>query len=77
MQHPFITDLSNKTMEELQEAIGSITNKLTFSYRTRNQPLIAQLSMALDSYRAEYTKRMEEMYSKQNNNYVNQIKINK
>lgn len=75
MQHPFITDLSDKTMEELQEAISSITSKLTFSYRTRNQPLISQLSMALDSYRAEYGRRMDEMYSKQN--YTNQIKINK
>jgi hypothetical protein len=66
MQHPFITDLSNKSLEELQETISGLTNKLTFAYRTGNGPLINQLLMCIDSYKAEYSKKMDEIMKKQN-----------
>jgi hypothetical protein len=31
-----------------------------------NQPLINQMQMVIESYNAEYQKRMDEMYKKQN-----------
>lgn len=65
MQHPFINNLSEKTLEELQNTISSLTGKLTFAYRTGNGPLIHQLHMAIESYKAEYMKKMDEMVSKQ------------
>lgn len=65
MQHPFINNLSEKTLEELQSTISSLTGKLTFAYRTGNGPLIHQLHMAIESYKAEYMKKMDEMVSKQ------------
>jgi len=66
MEHPFIHDLSSKTIEELQETIGKLTTKLTFAYRTGNGPLISQLQMALESYRKESGKKLDELLNKQN-----------
>lgn len=68
MQHPFIHDLSDKSLEELQSTLSSLGNKLTFAYRTGNGPLIHQLQMVMESYRTEYLKKMDEMIKKQNIN---------
>ena len=72
MLHPFINDLSDKSLDDLQNAITGLNSKLSFAYRTGNRPLINQLQMAMESYRAEYTKRMDEAIAKQNT----QSKIN-
>jgi hypothetical protein len=75
MEHPFINNLSEKSLEQLQTTISTLHNKLTFAYRTGNRPLINQIQMALDSYRNAYQKKMDEMIGKQNS--LNQIKITK
>jgi hypothetical protein len=75
MQHPFINDLSDKSLDELQSAINGLTTKLTFAYRTQNGALIHQLHMVMDSYRAEYNKRMDELLNKQKDQ--NKINIQK
>lgn len=66
MQHPFINDLSDKTLEELQNTISSLHSKINFAYRTGNTALIQQLLMAIDSYKTEYSKKMDDMIKKQN-----------
>lgn len=66
MEHPFVNNLNDKTLEELQTTIGDLTNKLTFAYRTQNSSLIHQLTMVLESYKNEYSKKMDEMIGKQN-----------
>ena len=74
MEHPCLasTDLEGKTIEELQDSIGNIMNKLTFAYRTNNGPLIHQLQMVLESYRTQYFKKMDEVFAKQKlNNQIN------
>jgi hypothetical protein len=73
MTHPFINDLSGKSLEDLQETISGLNKKLTFAYRMGNQPLIHQLHMALDSYRVEYSKKMDDLMKKQ----TSQINIQK
>lgn len=65
MQHPFINNLSEKTLEELQTTITGLMDKLTFAYRTGNGPLIHQLNMALESYKSAYSQKMDEMMNKQ------------
>lgn len=75
MKHPFINDLSDKSLEQLQETMNGLTSKLTFAYRTQNGPLIHQLNMAIESYRTEYNKKMDEIMKKQNNQ--NKINIQK
>jgi hypothetical protein len=64
--HPFINNLSDKKLEELQTTISDLTGKLNFAYRTGNGPLIHQIQMVIDSYKAEYQKKMDEMIKKQN-----------
>jgi len=73
MQHPFITDLKNKSMEELLKTIADLNQKLNFSYRTQNGALIKQLQMALESYNVEYKSRMDEIYKK--NKLDNKINV--
>ena len=66
MQHPFIHDLSGKSMEELQNTIQDLSEKLNFVYRSQIGPMIKQMQMVMESYRAEYAKRIDDIYKKQN-----------
>jgi len=75
MQHPFINDLSDKSMEDLQNTIQDLTKKLNFVYRQQNGPMISQMMMVLESYKSEYSKRIDEIYKKQN--LQNKINISK
>jgi hypothetical protein len=75
MQHPFITSLTDKSIEELETSINDLTKKLTIVYRMQNQAMIQQIQMVLESYKTEYSRRMDEMYKKQN--LGSKIKISK
>lgn len=75
MEHPFINDISNKSLEELQTTISTLTSKLNFAYRSQNSPLIHQLQMALESYKSAYSKKMDDLIKKQN--ITAQVKIDK
>ena len=66
MQHPFINNLSDKSLEDLQTVVTSLNNKLSFAYRTGNRPLINQLLMALESYKTEYNIKMDALIDKKN-----------
>jgi hypothetical protein len=68
MEHPFLnkSDLKEMSTEQLQEQMASLTNKLTFAYRTGNGPLIHQLQMVLETYRNQFTTKMDELFEKQN-----------
>jgi hypothetical protein len=68
MEHPFLNkaDLKEMSTEQLQEQMASLTNKLTFAYRTGNGPLIHQLQMVLETYRNQFTTKMDELFEKQN-----------
>lgn len=74
MEHPFLPSVSlkEKSIEDLQSTINTLTQKLTFAYRTRNGALIGQLQMVLESYRNEYNRKMDELINKHNvNNRIN------
>lgn len=73
--HPMIGDLSGKTMEELQETINNLNNKMVFMSRMHNQTMMNQLIMALNSYRNEYAKRQEELWNKKQDKLVGKIDI--
>ena len=66
MEHPFITSLSDKSLEDLQTSISDLTKKLNFAYSMQNGPMIHQISMVLESYKAEHNKKMDEIMKKQN-----------
>lgn len=65
MEHPFINDISDKNLEELQNTVADLNTKLSFAYRTGNQPLIHQLQMVIESYRNQMNKKMDEIFAKQ------------
>lgn len=67
MEHPFLTsvDVADNSLEQLQDKITDLNNKLTFAYRTNNGPLIHQVQMVIESYRNAYNKKMDELISKQ------------
>lgn len=65
MEHPFINDISDKSIEDLQEAITSLNNKLRFAYSNGNSAMIHQIQMVLESYRSQLSKKMDELFSKQ------------
>lgn len=75
MEHPFIHNLQDKSLEDLQTSISELSGKLNFAYRTGNSPLINQINMALESYRSAYNKKMNELIDKQKVNM--QIKVDK
>jgi hypothetical protein len=75
MEHPFLNkaDLKEMSTEQLQEQMTSLNSKLTFAYRMGNGPLIHQLQMVLETYRNQFTSKMDELFEKQN--IKNQINI--
>lgn len=75
MQHPFIQNLEDKTIEELQKTISQLNSRLFQASRSLHPTLVPQIQMALESYNAEYHKRMDEIYKKQN--LDNKINISK
>jgi len=75
MEHPFIHNLQDKSLEELQTTISNLTTKLNFAYRSGNSPLINQINMAIESYKSAYNKKMNELIDKQKVNM--QIKVDK
>ncbi len=68
MEHPFVkqSDLKELSLEQLQEKMSTLMQNLTFAYRSGNGPLIQQAQMILESYKAQYQKRMDELFEKQN-----------
>ena len=66
MKHPFINNLEEKSLDELQKNISDLTARLMQASRIRHPSLIPQIQMALESYKSEYNKRMDEIYKKQN-----------
>jgi len=76
MEHPFISDLSKLSMDDLQEKISELNKRLAFVARMNNTSMYGQLLMVIDSYNNEYNKRMNEMYKKYNLNNTIQI-VNK
>jgi hypothetical protein len=65
MEHPFISSLADKTLEELQGSITDLNKKLNFAYRMQNSAMIHQLNMVIESYRKEYGRKMDDMLAKQ------------
>jgi hypothetical protein len=65
MEHPFINDLSDKSLEDLQETLSGLTTKIMFAQNSGNQPLVNQLRMVINSYQAEHKKKLDFLFAKQ------------
>lgn len=60
MEHPLISDAADLSLDELQARITDLTKKLAWAQR-HNQHLGAQINMAIESYRAAYQLKMDEI----------------
>ena len=77
MMHPLIgaEQVTGKTTDELQETISKLTKQLSFASRTNNYAMSNQILMALNNYRAEYSRRMEEQWAAESNKSEEKINI--
>jgi hypothetical protein len=57
MEHPLISNLDGLSLEQLQERISELTNKLGIAARSGNGHLCNQLRMALESYQTKYNEK--------------------
>lgn len=72
IEHPFIQAPKDKSMEEIQNTLNDLYKKLNIAYRTGNSSLITQIQMAIETYKQEYSKKMDELFNKQKiNNKIN------
>ena len=67
VNHPFIGDLSDKTLEELSEKINDLNKKMQFMYKMGKHDMVRQVQMVVESYRAEYLKKQQELWDKKSN----------
>lgn len=65
MGHPLIGDVSDKSMDELSEIISGLTKKLNYAYRIQHQVMINQLTMTLNTYRAEYSVKQDALWKEE------------
>jgi hypothetical protein len=61
MDHPFVGDLSNLSMEELTEKISTLGKALSFASRSGKYQLAEQVQLALNSYRTELGKQQRRL----------------
>lgn len=66
LTHPFISDLSQKTIDELAETITKLNKQMQYMYRLGKTDMVGQIQMAISSYKSEYARRQQEMWDKKN-----------
>jgi hypothetical protein len=73
--HPFVGDISNKTLEELGETISKLNKQLNYMYQINKVDMVRQIQMVLESYRREYQKKQQEIWDKKSQNLDKKIDI--
>lgn len=62
MEHPFINNLDDLTLEQLGSKISELNRKLGIAVRSGNPYLCDQIRMAIDSYYNKQQEKMKELY---------------
>ena len=65
MEHPFINNLDDLTLEQLGSKISELNKKLGIAMRSGNPYLCDQIRMALTSYTTKQQEKTAELYKKQ------------
>ena len=61
MEHPFINNLEDLTLEQLGSKISDLHKKLSIAHRMGNGYLCDQIRMALNSYNNKYQQKMQAL----------------
>lgn len=75
MEHPLIGDLSELTIEQLQNKISELNKRLAFANKSGNQAMMNQLQMVLSSYNTHYQRKMRDLMPKGDDKYGDKIDI--
>ncbi len=75
LEHPFVGDISNKTLEELGETISKLNKQLNYMYQVNKSDMVRQMQMVLESYGREYQKKQQEIWDKKSQNLDKKIDI--
>jgi hypothetical protein len=76
--HPLSPDLTPLTMDELNEKYNSLVKRMMQVQRMGNASLMNQISMLIEDYKQEISKRQQKMFddANKNANFKNIIDIN-
>jgi hypothetical protein len=61
MEHPFIHNLEDMTLEQLGSKVSELHKKLSIAHRMGNSYLCDQIRMALNSYNNKYQQKMKAL----------------
>ena len=61
MEHPFVGNLSDKSMDELTEVISKLNKNLAFASRSGRYDMASQIQMVLESYRSELNRQQKQL----------------
>jgi len=75
VNHPFVGDLSGKTMDELSENINTLANKMSWAFKFGKHDMVKQMQQVLSTYREEYQIRQAEMWAKRSGDADKKIDI--
>jgi hypothetical protein len=78
MEHPFINNLEDLTLEQLGSKISELHKKLSIAHRMGNSYLCDQIRMALASYTSKHQQKMMALNapkSGEDNSFNNKIDI--
>lgn len=75
IEHPFINDAGDKSIEELIEIISGLNKKLMTASRMQNPALFNQLQMAIGTYKAALNQKQQENWNKNSGNTSGHIDI--
>lgn len=78
MEHPNLNVPQIKedlNLEQIQEKISDINKRLSFAYRTGNQPMVNQLTMILECYVRAQREILDEMFGRDGEDKAGKIDI--
>ena len=67
MEHPFINNIDDLTLEQLGSKISELHKKLGIAMRSGNPYLCDQIRMALNSYTTKQQEKTAELYKPKGN----------
>jgi hypothetical protein len=66
MEHPLITGVDELTDQEISDKIQDLQKKYSMAMRMQKQGMAAQIVMAIDSYKAVQTNRLQQQRDDKN-----------
>jgi hypothetical protein len=66
MEHPLITGADELTDQEISDKIQDLQKKYSMAMRMQKQGMAAQIVMAIDSYKAVQTNRLQQQRDDKN-----------